>query len=135
MTRKINPVGWPSYGMKIKFETLPEYDKDLKRLLKKYRILESDLADVRKDLNDEPGAQPPFSFQIDGLGITTCIIKIKKIASDSFKGRGRNSGFRLIYAWFEKEERIVFVELYHKNDKEEVDRERILRNFKYKNLF
>jgi len=114
---------------KVIFEELQEYKKDLKQLLKKYRTLNSDLEDVRKDLSDEPGAHPPFSFRIDNLGITTCVIKIKKIASDSFKGRGVNSGFRLIYAWFEEEERIVFVELYHKNDKANEDRERILRYF------
>ncbi len=116
--------------MKIKFETLAEFEKDLKRLLKKYRTLESDLEDVRKDLSDEPEAHEPFSFRISGLGITTCVIKIKKIASDSFKGRGRNSGFRLIYAYFKEEQRIVFVELYHKNDKENEDKQRILNNFK-----
>jgi len=115
--------------MKINFEELPDYQKDLKRLLKKYRTLNVDLEDVRKDLNDEPRAFPPFSFRIENLGITTCVIKIKKIASDSFKGRGVNSGFRLIYAYFEQEKRIVFIELYHKNEKENEDRERILRNF------
>lgn len=115
---------------RISFEELEEYKKDVKRLLKKYRTLVTDLEDVRKDLEDEPGEQPPFSFRISGLGIETCVIKIKKIASDSFKGRGRNSGFRLIYAWFEEEQRMVFVELYHKNDKENEDRERILNNFK-----
>ena len=115
---------------RISFEELQEFQKDLKRLLKKYRTLESDLEDLRKDLNDEPDARPPFSFRIDSLGITTCMIKVKKIASDSFKGRGSNSGFRLIYAYFKEEERIVFVELYHKNDKENEDRQRILNNFK-----
>ena len=115
---------------KISFEELPEFLKELKQLLKKYRTLESDLEDLRKILNDEPDADPPFSFRIEGLGITTCIIKIKKIASDSFKGRGVNSGFRLIYAYFKEEQRIVFVELYHKNDKENEDRKRILRYFK-----
>lgn len=115
---------------KINFEELPEFHKDQKRLLKKYRTLERDLEDLRKDLNDEPDAHPPFSFRIDGLGIKTCVIKIKKIASDSFKGRGRNSGFRLIYAYFKEEQRIVFVELYHKNEKENEDRQRILNNFK-----
>jgi len=115
--------------MKINFEDLPEFQKDLKRLLKKYRTLNVDLEDVRKDLDDEPGASPPFSFRIEGLGLTTCVIKIKKIASDSFKGRGVNSGFRLIYAYFEQEKRIVFIELYHKNEKENEDRERILGNF------
>jgi len=114
---------------KINFEELPEYQKDMKWLLKKYRTLENDMNDVRKDLNDEPGASPPFSFQIEGLGITTCLIKVKKIASDSFKGRGVNSGFRLVYAYFEEEQRIVFVELYHKNEKENEDRIRIKANF------
>ena len=115
--------------MKIDFKELPEYHKDLKRLLKKFRTLNSDLDDLRKDLNDEPGASPPFSYRIDGLGIATCVIKVKKIASDSFKGRGVNSGFRLIYAYFEQHMRIVLIELYHKSEKENEDRERILRYF------
>jgi len=115
--------------MKIDFDELPEFQKDLKRLLKKYRTLNSDLDVVHKDLNDEPDASPPYSFRIENLGITTCVIKIKKITSKSFKGRGINSGFRLIYAYYEQEKRIVFIELYHKNEKENEDRERILRNF------
>jgi hypothetical protein len=81
-------------------------------------------------LNDEPGESPPFSFRIDNLGIETCIIKVKKIACRALKGRGVNSGLRLIYAYFQAEERIVFIELYHKNDKETEDRQRILSNFK-----
>ncbi len=114
----------------MKFESLTEYEKDLKRLLKKYRTLESDISDVKKILTIRPDAQSPFSYRIDGLRITSCIIKIKKIASDSFKGKGNNSGLRLIYAYFPDEQRIVFIELYHKNEKESEDRERILRNFK-----
>ena len=114
----------------MEFETLPEYDKDLKKLLKKYRTLTSDIEDVKKVLSIRPDAQPPFSFRIDGLGVESCVIKLKKIASDSFKGRGSNSGFRLIYAYFQETTKIVFVELYHKNDKGNEDRERIMSNFK-----
>jgi len=113
----------------MEFETLAEYDKDLKKLLKKYRTLISDIDDVKKVLSIRPDAQPPFSFRIDGLGIESCVIKVKKIASDSCKGRGINSGFRLIYAYFQETAKIVFIELYHKNDKENEDRERILLNF------
>jgi hypothetical protein len=112
------------------FETLPEYDKDFKKLLKKYRTLTSDIEDVKKVLSIRPDAQPPFSFRIDGLSIENCVIKVKKIASDSFKGRGINSGFRLIYAYFQENAKIILVELYHKNDKENEDRERILSNFR-----
>jgi mRNA-degrading endonuclease RelE of RelBE toxin-antitoxin system len=114
----------------MEFETLPEYDRDLKKLLKKYRTLTNDIEDVKKVLSIRPDAQPPFSFRIDGLGIESCVIKVKKIASDSFKGRGSNSGFRLIYAYFQETAKIVLVELYHKNDKENEDSERILSNFK-----
>ena len=114
---------------RILFEELPEFRKDLKKLMKRYRSLNEDLVVLMKDLNDEPGQSPPFSFRIDGLGIETCVIKVKKIACKSLKGRGVNSGLRLIYAHFKAEQRIVFVELYHKNDKENENRERILNNF------
>jgi mRNA-degrading endonuclease YafQ of YafQ-DinJ toxin-antitoxin module len=114
----------------MNFEQLHEFEKDLKKLLKRYRTLEDDLEVVRKVLSTEPGERPPFSYQIDGLGIQSCVIKVKKIACKALKGRGANSGLRLIYAYFEQEKRIVLIELYHKNDKELEDRERILENFK-----
>ncbi|NEW81645.1 MAG: hypothetical protein GZ094_04690 [Mariniphaga sp.] len=112
------------------FDVLPDFKKDLKKLLKKYRTLIDDLEVLKQDLNDEPGENPPFSYRINGLGIETCIIKVKKIACKALKGRGANSGLRLVYAHFEKEEKIIFIELYHKNDKENEDRRRITDNFK-----
>jgi hypothetical protein len=115
---------------KIQFEQIEEFDKDLKRLLKKYRTLSEDLAVVRKDLNDEPGESPPFSYRIDNLGLKTAIIKVKKIACKALKGRGVNSGLRLVYAYFPNEQKIIFIELYHKNEKENEDRSRIFQHFR-----
>jgi mRNA-degrading endonuclease YafQ of YafQ-DinJ toxin-antitoxin module len=112
------------------FEELTEFKKDLKSLLKKYRTLNDDLDVVKKVLDILPDERPPFSFRIDNLGLETCIIKVKKIACKALKGRGVNSGLRLVYAHFQKEERIIFIELYHKNDKENEDRQRIIDNFK-----
>jgi len=114
----------------IVFNTLSEFDKDLKRLLKKYRSLVYDLEDIKTILKVRPNEKPPFSFEINNLGISTCIIKVKKIACDSLKGRGVNSGLRLIYAYFPEEPKITFIELYHKNDKENEDKKRIMDNFK-----
>jgi len=111
------------------FEELDEF-KNLKKLLKKYRSLNDDIEIVKKVLNVEPEERPPFSFRIDGLGIKTCVIKVKKMACKSLKGRGVNTGLRLIYAHFEEEQRIVFVELYHKNKKGNENRDRIINNFK-----
>ena len=115
---------------KIQFEELLEFKKDLKQLLKKFRTLNDDLEVVKQDLNDEPGESPTFSNRINGLGIETFVIKIKKIACKALKGRGVNSGLRLIYAYYENDGKIIFVEFYHKNDKVNEDRERILVNFK-----
>jgi len=112
------------------FEELEEFKKDLKQLLKKYRTLNDDLETVKRVLNVEPNERPPFSFRINDLGIETCVIKVKKIACRALKGRGVNSGLRLIYAHFEEEQRIVMVELYHKNDKEIEDKQRIKKHFK-----
>ncbi|MEX1002050.1 MAG: hypothetical protein WDZ35_08040 [Crocinitomicaceae bacterium] len=112
------------------FEELVEFKKDLKKLLKKYRTLNDDLFEVKAILKKKPEVRPPFSFQIDNLGLETCVIKVKKIACRALKGRGVNSGLRLIYAHFEKEDKIIFIEIYHKNDKENEDRQRIIDNFK-----
>ena len=112
------------------YDELHEFKKDFKKLLKKYRTLKDDLEVVRKVLVIKPDASPPFSFRIDNLGLETCIIKVKKIACKALKGRGVNSGLRLVYAYFDLEQQIIFIELYHKNVKENEDRQRIIENFK-----
>ena len=111
------------------FEELTEFKKDWKDLLKKYRSLNDDLDVVRRVLEVAPDERPPFSIRMDSLGLETCIIKVKKIACKALKGRGVNSGLRLIYAHFPEEQKITFIEFYHKNDKEIEDRSRILENF------
>ena len=111
------------------FDELSGFKKDLKSLLKKYRTLNDDLYVVRKVLEVVPDERPPFSFRIDNLGIETCIIKVKKIACKALKGRGVNSGLRLVYAHFPDEQKITFIEIYHKNDVENEDRNRITENF------
>ncbi|MDP4587523.1 MAG: hypothetical protein NWS37_06775 [Flavobacteriaceae bacterium] len=112
------------------FDELSEFKKDLKHLLKKYRTLNDDLDVVKRVLEVTPDERPPFSFRIDHLGLETCVIKVKKIACKSIKGRGVNSGLRLIYAHYPEERKITFIELYHKSDKENEDRKRITANFK-----
>lgn len=125
----------------MEYDELEEFKKDLKKLSKRYKSLKDDIEIIRKVLKVNPEARPPFSFNIDGLGIKNCIIKIKKIACKSLKGKGINTGLRLVYAHFKKrvedvdgietelDEKIIFVELYHKNDKANENKERILKYF------
>ena len=118
----------------MNFDELADFKKDMKTLLKKYRTLNEDLNVVKKVLEVLPDQRPPFSFRIDNLGVETCIIKVKKIACKSLKGKGVNSGLRLVYAYFPEQNKITFIELYHKMDKENEDRKRIIENVHFKFL-
>jgi len=122
--------------MKIfrKISRLPEFDKDVKKLLKKFKTLEDDLEIfIKNQLNlyhklkiDNKGA-----FQIPGLQIENPkIYKARKFACRSLKGKGVQTGIRVIYAYFEEEDRIELIEIYYKGDKENEDKERILRYYK-----
>lgn len=73
-------------------------------------------------------------FQIQTLG-QQCpkIFKAKKFACRSLKGKGAASGIRIIYAYFEDEDCIEFIEIFYKGDKENEDRDRILRNYSSRN--
>ena len=47
------------------FVYISEFDKDVKRLLKKYKSIEDDLASIKSILEILPNARPPFSYLID----------------------------------------------------------------------
>lgn len=111
------------------FEELVEYSKDLKTLSKRLRSLKDDIETLKKVLKISPEAIPPKSVEISNLGIETTIIKFKKIACKSLKGRGANSGLRLVYVYLAESKTIVFIEIYFKGDKELEDRNRILSHF------
>jgi hypothetical protein len=113
---------------------LPEFDTDLRKLLKRFKTLEDDSKIfIEKQLNlyhklkiDDRGI-----FQITGLLIESPkIYKAKKFACRSLKGKGVQSGIRVIYAYFEEKDKIELIEIYYKGDKENEDRERILRYYK-----
>ena len=106
-----------------------EFDKDLKKLLKKFKTLDEDLQIfIEKELFlfhkmhvDNRGV-----FQLTDLEFREPkIFKAKKFACRALKGRGAQSGIRVIYAFFEKEDKIEFIEIYFKGDKENEDRDRI----------
>jgi mRNA-degrading endonuclease YafQ of YafQ-DinJ toxin-antitoxin module len=112
------------------FEQLDEFARDVKSLSKKYRSIPDDLKVIQKILAAFPDSREPFSFRINDLNIQTCLIKVKKMACQSLKGRGVQSGLRLVYAHFPDENKIVLVELYFKGVSEVEDRRRILKYFK-----
>ena len=114
---------------KISIKWLTCFEKDFKKLLKRFRTLEEDLETfIKYQLKpfhlldqDNQGIK-----QISNLGIVEPkIYKVRKFASKSLKGKGVQSGIRVIYAYFEDKNKIELIEIYYKSDKELEDRNRI----------
>ena len=115
---------------------IPEFEKDFKKILKRFRTLESDLNNfINTQLRifhklelDNKGI-----VEIPGLGIEyPKIYKARKFACKSLKGTGSKSGIRIIYAYYEKENIIEFIEIYYKGDKEGEERNRLKKYTKEK---
>ena len=113
---------------------LPAFEKDLKRLSKRFKTLENDLEIfVRTELKlyHKLGIDNKGIFQIPSLQIDAPrIYKAKKFACRALKGKGALSGMRVIYAYFQEIDKIELVEIYFKGDKENEDRDRILQHYK-----
>lgn len=109
---------------------LPEFEKDIKKLLKRFKTLEDDLEIfIKNELNlyHKLKIDNKEVSQVPGLKIEIPkIYKAKKFACRSLKGKGVQSGIRVIYAYFEEKDKIEFIEIYYKGDKENEDKERIL---------
>jgi hypothetical protein len=108
---------------------LPVFERDLKRLTKKFRTLPEDLdvfldaAILLKHLHqpDWPGI-----VRIDGLGCEEpAFYKARRFACQSLKGTAGNSGIRVIYRWESSPMRVTLIEIYYKGEKESEDRVRL----------
>ena len=112
--------------------TIPEFERDLKKLMKRFSSLEEDLRMFIKVAMNAFHKQKIDSraiFHLSDLGIRSPkIFKARKFACKALKGKGAQSGIRVIYVYHEEEDWIEFIEIYYKGDKESEDRERIMRN-------
>lgn len=123
------------YAGKLFKEISPvlEFEKDLKKLVKRFSSLEEDLETFMKvamNLFHKQKIDSGSILRISDLGIQSPkIYKAKKFACKALKGKGVHSGIRVIYAYHEEEDRIEFIEIYYKGDKESEDRDRILKYF------
>lgn len=120
---------------------VPEFEKDLKRL-KRFSSLEEDLQmfiKVALNAYHKQNIDSRAIFQIADIGLPSNvsiggirspkIYKAKKFACKALKGKGAQSGIRVIYAYHEAEDWIEFIEIYYKGDKDSEDRDRILKYY------
>ena len=89
---------------------LPEFTKDLKKLVKKFPTLKEDLKkfiSTQLVLFHKLGMDNNGIFRLTDLGFDNPpVFKAKKFACRSLKGKGVMSGIRVIYAYHLKSDRI-----------------------------
>jgi len=113
----------------MEFSSLREFDKELKALLRRYPTLRDDLEGLKTVLRIYPRGYPPATVRISGLGIETEIYKVKHFRCKALR-KGSRSGIRVVYAYFEGEERIDFAEMYYKErDDRDCNKKRILKYY------
>jgi hypothetical protein len=105
----------------MNFKETPEFEKDFKRLQKKYQTLPDDLDEFKKILRLFPTGTGR-NFAVLNQTSTAKIVKARLFCR-TLKG----STLRIIYAYHENTQEIelVFIELYFKGEQENEDLERI----------
>ena len=121
----------------MNYKETEEFQKDFKRLIKKFRSLWEDLEFVKiatiepyhigiflngvLEKKDANAIFPIPNFCTEELKIC----KLKKFACKTLKGRGVKSGIRVIYAYHVLTNKIDFIEMYFKGESENENKERI----------
>lgn len=99
----------------MQIKKLPEFEKEFKKLLKKYPSLENDFSDFEKALVMDPRDHIPISWSWENKKVE--FYKVKKFRCQSIARQSVNSGIRIIYSYLEEENLIelTYIEIYHKN--------------------
>jgi len=120
---------------KINYEETLEFQKDFKKLSKRFRTLAEDLKVAKRN-----AIELLHIYEINNRSIffipnfcskTVTVCKLKKFACKSLKGRGSKSGIRIIYVFLEKSRKVIFLEIYFKGNKRKEDFDRIKNYLKF----
>lgn len=101
------------------FSELPEFEKEVKKLSKKYPTLKDDIEDIKPVLLESPTGIGK-NFTIIAIQGEVKIVKVR-VQCESLRART----IRLIYAYLGDTIEFMYIELYFKGDKEREDKERI----------
>lgn len=110
----------------INYDRTSSFEKKFKKLEKKWRTLSADLKTAQQNAIEIYHVEKIDNhsvFPIPGFcNENIQIFKLKKFACRSLKGRGVQSGIRIIYAFFPKDLKIVFIDIYFKADQTNEDK-------------
>ena len=101
------------------FNELAEFEKEFKRLFKKHKTLNDDFDKFKQVILVTP----------TGIGKNFVIIhslqNVKIVKARMACRALRDRSLRVIYSYYEQEQKIEFIEIYFKGEKENENRERI----------
>jgi hypothetical protein len=102
--------------MNYKVLTIPPFDKQFKRLVKKYPSLKPELSHLIKELKAEPSR---------GISLGNDCYKIRlAIAS---KGKGKSGGARVITYFVIAESSVFLLSIYDKSQQSDIEDKELLR--------
>lgn len=99
-------------------ETFDRFDREIKRLSKKYKTLKGEIAELSEILKISPK---------QGVSLGSGLYKIR-LASAS-KGKGKSGGFRVVTYYIEQvgdEEIVYLVTIYDKSEQENITKDDLL---------
>jgi mRNA-degrading endonuclease RelE of RelBE toxin-antitoxin system len=99
----------------LKIISLDSFEKDVKRLAKKYNKIASDLRELGNTLTDNPKA---------GIAMSNSLYKLR--LKNSSASSGKSGGFRVIYYYIDEQNNIYLMKIYSKTEIENISEEKLL---------
>ena len=101
--------------MNLNIKTLSPFNKDVKRLYKRYKKLPNDLKTLKQELLENPKS---------GIELVNGCYKIR-LANSSIP-IGKSGGFRIIYYYLDSNNNLYLMSMYSKSELENIDDKVIL---------
>lgn len=101
--------------MNLTIKTLNSFQKDVKRLYKRYKQLPNDLKNLKQELTKNPKS---------GIELGHKCYKIRVVNSSI--PTGKSGGFRVIYYYLDTDNNIYLISMYSKSELENIDDKIIL---------
>jgi len=100
--------------------TIPQFEKDVKRLAKKFKAIKKDLALLIRALQEEP---------TQGISLGHGFYKLR-LANSSIP-TGKSGGFRVITYFIDEEKNLYLLSIYSKTEKETISDDELQEALKF----
>jgi mRNA-degrading endonuclease RelE of RelBE toxin-antitoxin system len=107
----------------LTIKTLASFDKELKKLAKRYRNIKKDMKQLYQELLEN---------QKSGVEIAENYYKIR-LANSSIP-TGKSGGFRAIYYYLDNENNIILLSIYSKTEQASISEDKIIQILKENGL-